>query len=205
MTVRALALTLRSLREGTRAKNPYFLRGALMLVLIFAIVNTEQQLWWSNTGGINLLSFVAWGNFVLITLVAVSAMSAIITEEKEWMTLGLLRQAGFSPATILLGKSAGTVLNSFLLLVVQLPFCILAITFGGVSLDQVVALFTMLCAHMAFVFGLALLASVVCQRSSQAAVLTLGSLIVYHALPAIVMGRPDRRGTRRRHLGCRHG
>jgi hypothetical protein len=137
----------------------------------------------SNFGGIMLLYWVAWADFILILLLGVSAFSAVITEEKELMSLGLLRLAGFTPGSILLGKSVGLLVNALLLLVVQVPFCMLAVTLGGVSIEQVGAVFTLLLAFLVFVYGIAMFASVICKRNSSASRLTALLLIAYHIMP----------------------
>jgi len=60
------------------------------------------------------------------------------------MTLGLLKLAGFTSASILAGKSIGQLVTMALLLLVQAPFALLAITLGGVSPHQVVAAWVIL-------------------------------------------------------------
>ena len=95
--------------------------------------------------------------------------SSVITEEKEQRTLGLLRLAGFRAIWILVGKSLGQLVSAMLLLALQIPFGILCIALGGVSVSQVMAAFSMLSAYMLFLAGLGLLCSTVTPRSGAAA------------------------------------
>jgi hypothetical protein len=92
-----------------------------------------------------------------------------VAEEKEEQTLGLLRMTDLSPLSILLGKSTSRLCGALLLLVAQFPFTIMAVTFGGISLGQVVASY---CAVGAFTFllcNLALLGSVISRGVAGAA------------------------------------
>ena len=74
-----------------------------------------------------------------------------ITEEKEEGTLGLLKMAGISRVSILLGKSTSRLITAILLFLVQLPFTLLAITLGGVTLGQIFAAYWALLAYMLLV------------------------------------------------------
>jgi hypothetical protein len=83
--------------------------------------------------------------------------------------------------SILLGKSTSRVVNALLLLAAQFPFTLLAISLGGVAGRQIVAAYCTLGAFIIFLANLALLASVVCRRSTGAAVLTGLTLFVFFA------------------------
>lgn len=185
MTVRALTLSVRALRQGTRTKGPILLRGLLVAGMFLAVYAAHEASFRRTSAGSILFLWIAWADFVLITLLAISAFSAVITEEKELLTLGLLRLAGFTPASIILGKSAGLLVNAVLLLVVQVPFCMLAITLGGVHLSQVLETFAVLLSYMLFCYGLAMLSSVVRPRNSAASRMTTTLLVTYHLLPPL--------------------
>lgn len=185
MSQRALALSRRALRESTRSKAPVVVRGLLIGLLFLSVVTAHEMARVSSAAGPHLLSWMAWTDWALITLLGVSTFSSVITEEKELMSLGLLRLAGFTPASLLLGKSVGLLLQTLLLIIVQIPFCMLAITMGGVTLDQILSVFGLLLSYALLVYSLGLLCSVVRARTRAAAMMTGGLLFAYHVLPLI--------------------
>lgn len=89
--------------------------------------------------GTELFSSIAWLNLLFITCAGAGYFSTAITEEKEEETLGLLQMAGLNHIGILLGKSTSRLIQVMLLLVVQFPFMLLAVTLGGVTTDQILA------------------------------------------------------------------
>ena len=137
MSLRAFALSRRALQESSRSKVPISLRGLVILALFFTVFAAQESAARGLSSGADLLGMIAWTDWVLINLLGVTAFASVITQEKEAMSLGLLRLAGFSPASLLLGKSVGLLLQALFLLIVQVPFCMLAITLGGVTLAQV--------------------------------------------------------------------
>ena len=89
--------------------------------------------------GLHFLQEMVWLNLVFITLAGLSYFASAITEEKEEMMLGLLRMTDLNPVAILLGKSTSRLVGALLLLLVQVPFVLLAVTLGGVGLLQIAA------------------------------------------------------------------
>jgi len=115
---------------------------------------------WANAPGLRFFEVVVAVDLVFVILAGVSYFSSAISEEKEEMTLGLLRMTNLNPLSILLGKSTSRLCAAILLFVAQIPFTLLAITLGGISLHQVFAAYLTLAAFLVFVSNLALLASV---------------------------------------------
>src|SRR5262249_23479961 len=68
-----------------------------------------------------------------------------------------------------------------LLLLVQFPFTLLAITLGGVTLGQVLAAYFSLTAYMILLANVGLLCSVVFQRGGMASIVT-GLVLIVHIL-----------------------
>jgi hypothetical protein len=132
-----------------------------------------------------LFSQIAYLNLVFITLTAIAHFASAITEEKEDGTLGLLRMTRLSPVSILLGKSATRVWYGITLLLAQLPFTFLCITLGGVSRDQVLAAYATTGAWLILTASLALLCSVVCNRTRAAGALTLVLLVLLFLVPLV--------------------
>jgi len=177
MTSPLLALFSRSLREDTRAKSTYWARGAVaafVLLIMLSIAATSRS---QGAPGLIFFGAVISLQVICITLVGLSFFASAITEEKEEETLGLLRMTNLNPLSILLGKSTSRLCGALLLLVVLLPFTLLAITLGGVSLAQIVAAYCTLGAYTFFLCNLALLWSVLAANTARAALLTIASLV----------------------------
>ena len=182
MTSPLLALFGRSLREDTRLKMTYFARVGLVLIILLFLLSVSSSFGWGNAPGLRFFGSVVFINFFFIVLAGFSHFAAAITEEKEEMTLGLLRMTNLNALSILLGKSTSRVVNALLLLVAQLPFTLLAISLGGVAVRQVIAAYCTLGAFIIFLANLALLASVICRRTTGAAVFTGLTLFTFFAV-----------------------
>jgi hypothetical protein len=182
MTSPLLALFIRSLREDSRQKLTYFARSGLVLVILFFLFTIQGSMGWANAPGLRFFSTVIGIDLCFVILAGVSYFSAAISEEKEEMTLGLLRMTNLNPLSILLGKSTSRLCTAVLLFAAQIPFTMLAITLGGISLRQILAAYVAVGAFLVLVSNLALLASVICRRTSAAAVLTGATLFWFFAI-----------------------
>ena len=172
MTSPLLALFARSLREDTRVKLTYLARTGLVLVILVFLFFTQSQMGWSGASGLRFFRAVVIINCCAILLAGLSHFASSITEEKEEMTLGLLRMTNLNPLSILLGKSTSRVFGALLLLAAQFPFTLIAVSLGGVSIGQIVACYCALGAFIVFLSNLALLASVIFRRTGAAATAT---------------------------------
>jgi ABC-type transport system involved in multi-copper enzyme maturation permease subunit len=125
-------------------------------------------------------------NLGFIGVAALSIFSSAIAEEKEDETLTLLRMTRLSALAILFGKSTSRLFSALLLLAVQIPFTLLAISLGGISLSQVWGAYAILGATTFFLCNLALLSSVYSRTTLRAGFFTgfLG-VIFYAVLPVI--------------------
>ncbi|MEP6667644.1 MAG: hypothetical protein ABJF10_00740 [Chthoniobacter sp.] len=174
-----LALFVRSLREDARSRATYWTRGVLGGFLLLMLLGFAASNRWSNAPGRSLFTTIMISQLVALTFVGLSYFTSAIAEEKEEQTLGLLRMTGLSPLAILLGKSTSRLCGALLLLVGQFPFTIIAITLGGISLRQIIAVY---CAVGAFTFlfcNLALLGSVLARRGPNAAIFCLVAMAVF--------------------------
>jgi len=91
--------------------------------------------------------------------------------------------AGISPLGILIGKLGGRLIQALLLIVVQYPFTLLAITMGGVSQSQVNAAYVGLTSYMLMLAGGGLLCSTLAPRSRTAGTWMVVALFVYGLVP----------------------
>lgn len=175
----------RSLREGTRQIRTYVIRGALLLGVLSMLASAQATRSMFGAPGLQLFGGIAMLNLVLICLAAPGYFASVITEEKEAGTLGLLKMAGLNPVSILLGKSTSQVLGAVMLLLVQVPFTVLAVTLGGVSLPQVFAGYLTMLAFLLFMGNMALLFSVMCRHSGRAAGMCILALMAFFFGPPL--------------------
>ncbi|MBI1348404.1 hypothetical protein GC163_19195 [bacterium] len=178
-------LMARSLRMEANWLRAHLFRLVFVFFIYFMMLLAQVSSLTKGAPGLDFFTQMLWLNGMFITLGGISFFATAITEEKEESTIGLLMMAGISPVGLLLGKSTSRMIQAVLLLAVQFPFTLLAITLGGVMLNQVLAAYASLLAYIIMLANVALLASVVSQRSGTAMALTVLFLIAYSFLPAI--------------------
>lgn len=198
MRLPVFALFERSLRVETRSVLMSLSRAGLLVVMLFLLIPVQSMARMGVFGapGLQFFGEMVWINFVFITLAGLSYFSSAITEEKEEMMLGLLRMTDLNPIAILLGKSTSRLIGAFLLLIVQVPFVLLAVTLGGVGPLQILAAYSALLAYLFFLCNLALLFSVIFRNTSTAAAVTLGLVLLFFMGPYWAAGIEQDLGAR---------
>jgi ABC-type transport system involved in multi-copper enzyme maturation permease subunit len=181
MFQKTIAFTVRSLRQDNRLLSVALLRlGMISFTLFFVyILSFEGQRLLAP--GKQLLELLTVVNLLTIGVLGVGYFTSVITEEKEERTIGLLLMTGVSPISILLGKSIPRQINALILLSIQFPFTFLAITLGGVTIDQVISVYIFLFVTLLAVANLGLLASVLARTSFIATVIS-GLVITFFTL-----------------------
>lgn len=178
-----LALLERSLRIDARSWQTHVARLGLMLGIYVSLSFAFALAGRFGAPGLRFFSASVYLNVIFLTLLGVGFFSTAITEEKEEDTLGLILMAGISPLGILLGKLGGRLIQALLLIVVQYPFTLLAITMGGVSQSQVNAAYVGLTSYMLLLAGGGLLCSTLAPRSRSAGTWMVVALFVYGLVP----------------------
>ncbi|WP_373649889.1 ABC transporter permease [Schlesneria sp. DSM 10557] len=173
------ALFFRSLRSDSRSLWVHLSWLFLLLVIYLALLAAQEQSRYTGAPGLEFFRIVIYLDLAFVTMLGVSFFSSAISEEKEEDTLGLMTMAGISPLGLLLGKSTTRLFQVFLLLAVQYPFTLLAITLGGLMPDQIYAAYAALLAYTALLANIGLLCSVLARRSRDAAGLTMLWLVGY--------------------------
>ncbi|MCA9111104.1 MAG: hypothetical protein KDA52_14225, partial [Planctomycetaceae bacterium] len=136
----APTLLMRALREDASRPRPHLFRLAgTVLIFLFLIVAHASSRGVSSPG-LRFFELISFLNLALIVLAGSSYFATAITEEKEQGTLGLLHLAGVSPLGLLMGKSTSRLISVLLVFLGQLPFALLAITLGGVTAEQIIAI-----------------------------------------------------------------
>ena len=189
MKIPLLALYERSLRLETRSWVPMAVRLLLLGWLLLQLLTIMTQSSFGGFGAPGLVFFghIAWLNFVFLTLGGLGYFASAIAEEKEEMTLGLLRMTGLNPLAILLGKSTARLTGAMLLVLVQFPFTLLAVTLGGIGVLQIVTVYCVLLSYLFLLCNLALIWSVVFQRTATAGAVTALCLLLFMLAPHVVL------------------
>jgi len=154
-----------------------------MVAINIALINTTITQNRFGAPGLLFFRLIFVMNAAFITLLGISFFATAISEEKEEDTLGLMQMAGINPLGILLGKLGGRLVQALLLVAVQYPFTLLAITMGGVSSHQIQAAFLGLAALVVFQSGLGLLCSTVAGSNRESAALMVAGMLAYVLVP----------------------
>lgn len=185
MLAPTFALMIRAFRQDSRSVRGHAARFVLVLLIWMCMSWAQSMSTIFGAPGLQFFTSICYLNFVFISVAGISFFATPITEEKEEDTIGLLKMAGMTRGALLFGKSTTRLLGGMILLLVQLPFTLLAITLGGVTLAQVLAAYIALLAYMIFIANLGLLCSVVCKRSGTASALTAIMLALFCVVPNI--------------------
>jgi hypothetical protein len=176
------ALFLRALRDETRSKLPPILR-AFAVGFVLLLVAMNERAFERSAPGQSLLMMLAMVNLAAATVLGLGTFSSAITEEKEDETMGLLLMTRLNPLAILLGKSTARLAGGLLFVVVQIPFTLLCVTLGGVTVDDVLQVYAILGAYLVFLCNVCLLWSVLCRRTPRAITLAFVTAVLIYVLP----------------------
>lgn len=182
---KTFALTVRALRVDARNLAPHLMRAGLAFFVLLCLMAANED-FSAMAPGRNLFGWIIYTNVLFATLVVPMLFASAITEEKEERTLPLLLIANVSPLTILSGKAVPRLTSVFLIFCIQIPFSLLAITLGGITLKQVAAAYCAVAAYIVFAGLLALWCSVILRLTANSMGLAGILLLAYHLVPLIV-------------------
>ena len=180
-----IALLTRALRLDARQLRNHLFRLAFVGFIYLAMLMATIESAFLGAPGLKFFQTIAWLNVLFITCAGIGYFSSAITEEKEEETIGLLQMAGLNHIGILLGKSTSRLIQVMLLLIVQFPFMLLAVTLGGVTTHQIIAAYVDILAFTILLANTALVCSVMFQRGGNAAAFTTLLMVLYVVLPPI--------------------
>ena len=168
MSTPLTALLSRTVRLSTRSAGTHLLRALLAGLVLLTLAMTSTASARFSAAGLYLLGTIAYWSAAFITLAGIGQFCSAITEEKEEQTIGLLRMAGLRPLALLLAKSSARFFDALMLFAVMLPFAMLAVTLGGVAVQQVLACAVALGSYIFLLANLGLVLSVL-RPTTQAA------------------------------------
>ncbi len=182
-----LALLERSWRVDARAWGQHLIRLGLVIGIYFALLFAVFTGAGFGAPGLRFLFYIVNLNLVFITLTGVCFFSTAISEENEEDTLGLMLMAGISPVGILLGKSLARLTQVLLLIAVQYPFTLLAVTMGGVNPIQVHSVYAAMFAYVFMLSGVGLCCSTLNSRNQTAVLWAAVFVAIYCVLPPFMI------------------
>jgi hypothetical protein len=166
------ALFVRSLTMDNKHWQNYLLRWIMLVLIGFSLLQYLMHSLISTQNrapGLEFFEYIATLNLIFITILGITLFAGAITEEKEVGSLNLLLMTGLTAFTLILSKSTSKLIVGLMLILAQLPFSIMAITLGGVSMRQILAVYAVFFAYTFFICNLALFFSVVTSRTYKAA------------------------------------
>lgn len=190
MSAPMTALLARTVRISTRGAATHFARMLLGSLVLLTLATTATLSAMFGAAGLHLLANIVWWSAGFITLLGIGLFCSAITEEKEEQTIGLLRMAGLRPLAILLAKSTARFYDAVMLFAILMPFALLAVTLGGVSVMQVLACAIALAAYTFLLANMGLLMSVLRPTTTAASGLMALLLIVTHLVPWLFWSNP---------------
>lgn len=170
------SLFRRSLMEHPRSTPLLLARVALALALVCCLLFISWPERGVGAAGLQFFGAVIWINAIFITLGGFTYFPSAISEEKEDGTLQLLRMTRISALSLLIGKGGSRMLEGLLLLAVQVPFTMIGIAMGGISIAQVFAAYVALGAYTVVVCFMGLLAGVVTASPAKACIASVVGL-----------------------------
>ena len=176
-----LQLTKQTLTTEGRRLGSHAIRFGLMVILYLALCCANRSSW-KNAAGLPLFQSQLLITSFFLSATAVFGFSQTITEEKEEETLGLVRLTDISPLAIILGKTVGVLCEALLLVAVQFPFAMIAITLGGISWAQVYAGYVALLAYLWLLASIGVTMSV-CRSTGGSAARWTAIVVAVYALP----------------------
>lgn len=185
MVTGVTALLARSLRMDARSLLNHLARFALMAGIYVALCVALAIASRFGAPGLRFFYASVYLNAIFLTLLGIGFFSTTITEEKEEDTLGLILMAGIGPLGLLMGKLGGRLIQALLLVMVQYPFTLLAVTMGGVTRSQLQAVYVGLTGYLLMIAGLGLLCSTIASNSRKAGTLLVVFLAIYAVVPFI--------------------
>lgn len=185
-----MALTRRGFIVESRRLSTYAVRFMMAMVTLFALIIHHDQYRYASLRvsaiGREFFMVITYINLAFVTGAAISFFASAVTEEKEDGALPLLVMTGLGPLTMLTSKFLSRFATGVSLLLCQVPFTVLAVTLGGITLRQIAATYLTIFAYLVFLCAMALFFSTVSPRMRVASALAFFGMTLFYTLPLIV-------------------
>jgi len=184
---KTLAMAVRGMRTDARHSASHIMRLIIAINVLLCLYFVHQMdVIGVGAPGLMMFTFLIWSNMIFTTFAAPLFFANAISEEKEERTLALLKIANVSAGTILIGKIVPRIASLLLILIVQLPFMLLAVALGGVSGHQIAAGFSAILSYVVMMGCIGLFASVVAPTTNRAVFYATIMSLIFLFSPLIV-------------------
>lgn len=181
---RLTALFRRAMDAEERSASRHLIRGlaaVLMAAAVAAFVASAEE---DDAPGRTLLVTLMAVNGLVLLAGVTGLFGSVVSEERAAGTLPLLKLCGAGEASVLAGLAGPRLLTLASLLLLQLPFAILAMTLGGVTSGQVLGCYATLGLSGLLWCAAVTLLACLSRTASAAVVLSLGLVFVAASVPA---------------------
>ena len=146
---------------------------AIVSLIVLSTVGTPTSYSDSAKLGQTLFAALAIVQLILIVLVTPASTADAISGERQRQTLELLLVTRLSSLSVVLGKLVAGLAFDVLLILCSLPLFSLVFLFGGVGLEQVVAMFIVFLGTTLVLGSMSIFISTVTRRSGLAVIASL--------------------------------
>jgi hypothetical protein len=143
---------------------------ALPLFSLLLLLPMISSLDYGVAAGGKWMEVVAVVNLICVTALAYGYFLTAIAEEREADVFDLLRLTGLNSLSMILGKWGSRLVAVILLIVVQIPLLLLAVTLGGLGMEQVIGFFMGLIGWCLLVSGIGLVISTITASATSAVI-----------------------------------
>ncbi|MES2789394.1 MAG: hypothetical protein V4719_07220 [Planctomycetota bacterium] len=133
-----------------------------------------------------ILDALVWILFAFIYVFGPATASGVITLEREQQTLVSLYLTKLTPWHIVLEKYLSRLLPLLGTLLLAMPLLVFAYSFGGVNFEMLITAMWFLAVTAIQVTAVAVLCSTVCQRTTQAFIVSYGVLLLIYCGPVLI-------------------
>ncbi|HED53412.1 MAG TPA: hypothetical protein ENJ00_04335 [Phycisphaerales bacterium] len=193
------AVLQRELRSSGRRRSTYIVRGgyvalfALGVLMVLAsfirdydLVSMTERSQVLTMIAEEIVLFLTWFQFLLISAIAPALTSSTICEERRARTLLTLVSTPLSATQIIVGKLSARLYQIIVLVLVSVPLLLVLRIFGGIPTETIIA-FTVLTLGVGLLGGsLGLLFSMWHTKAAPAAIFALISLALLFFTPPIL-------------------
>ena len=182
-------LLMQSSRGRTYVVRAAFAAALFAAALLYAVAATGTPIIGAAVRlpgqGRVILDALVWMLFGLIYVYGPATASGAIALEKERQTLVLLYLTSLTPWHIILEKFLSRLLPLLAILLLAMPLLVFAYTFGGVSPEMLGTSIWFLFITATQVTAVSVLCSTLCQRTTQAFLMTYAVLLVLYFGPML--------------------
>jgi len=167
------------LQRDARILRPHLMRAAVLAWVFFLAVLPATNARTIGAPGLNLLTQLTMALCLASVGEATRVFNRLLDDEWTAYNLELLQLTGISPAELIFAKALPQWCTGLSAILLTFPVALLAVTLGGVTYTQVIAVYGMVFVLYLQVSAMALLGNAVVKDVSYASLLSFGVALLY--------------------------